>query len=168
MTSTISVSFNDVWSGFFLDTRSPRPRWCRRLRRDFFCQCAHRNNAIALKSGARTKREVVDAGVFPAFRGLPQAIRAGDLLLLSGLLAIDENGLVESAHVDREQPYHGSTVEAQMDAMLESGGEDLRTAGTSLANVVRIQHYHGPRPLLLRLSGLGEEIRPGATCRSRR
>lgn len=99
-------------------------------------------NTIALKAGAKTKREVIDGGVFPAFSGLPQAIRAGDLLLLSGLLAIDQNGLVDSAHIDPEQPYHGSSVQAQMDAMLESAAKICAAAGTSLANVVRVQQYH--------------------------
>lgn len=135
-------SFNDVWSGFF-PRQKPATTLVPTATPGFFLANARIEvNAIALRSGAMTKREIVDAGVFPAFRGLPQAIRAGDLLLLSGLLAIDENGLVESAHVDREQPYYGSTVQAQMDAMLESAAKICATAGTSLANVVRIQQYH--------------------------
>jgi enamine deaminase RidA (YjgF/YER057c/UK114 family) len=135
-------AFNDVWSSFFprakpvttlLPTATP----------GFFLENARIEiNALALKSGASTKREVIDAGVFPAFCGLPQAIRAGDLLLLSGLLAVDENGLVASARIDPEQPYHGSAVQAQMDAMLENAARICAAAGTSLDNVVRIQQYH--------------------------
>ena len=56
--------------------------------------------------------------------------------------AIDENGLVESARIDPEQPYHGSTVQAQMDAMLDNATKICAAAGTSLENVVRIQQYH--------------------------
>jgi enamine deaminase RidA (YjgF/YER057c/UK114 family) len=135
-------SFNDVWSEFFPHEK-PATTLVPTATPGFFLSNARIEiNTIALKSGAKTKREVVDAGVFPAFRGLPQAIRAGDLLLLSGLLAIDENGLVESARIDSEQPYHGSTVQAQMDAMLESAEKICAAAGTSLGNVVRIQQYH--------------------------
>jgi enamine deaminase RidA (YjgF/YER057c/UK114 family) len=135
-------AFNDVWSEFFAHQK-PATTLVPTATPGFFLENARIEiNTIALKSGAGTRREVVDAGVFPAFRGLPQAIRAGDLLLLSGLLAIDENGLVESAHIDPEQPYHGSTVQAQMDTMLESAAKICAAAGTSLANVVRIQQYH--------------------------
>jgi len=135
-------SFNDMWSEFFPHGK-PATTLVPAATPGFFLANARIEiNTIALKSGAKTKREVVDAGVFPAFRGLPQAIRAGDLLLLSGLLAIDENGLVESAHIDPDQPYHGSTVQGQMDAMLESAAKICAAAGTSLENVVRIQQYH--------------------------
>jgi enamine deaminase RidA (YjgF/YER057c/UK114 family) len=135
-------SFNDVWAEFF-PREKPATTLVPTATPGFFLENARIEiNTIALKSGAKTKREVVDAGVFPAFRGLPQAVRAGDLLLLSGLLAIDENGLVESAHVDPEQPYHGSTAQAQMDAMLESAAKICAAAGTSVGNVVRIQQYH--------------------------
>jgi len=135
-------SFNDVWSAFF-PHGGPATSLLPAATPGFFLSNARIEiNALALKSGANTKRQIVDAGVFPAFRGFPQAIRAGDLLLLSGLLAIDENGLVESARIDPEQPYHGSTVQAQMDAMLDNAERICAAAGTSLANVVRIQQYH--------------------------
>jgi hypothetical protein len=124
-------------------------------------------NTIALKSGAKTKREVVDAGVFPAFRGLPQAIRAGDLLLLSGLLAIDENGLVESARIDSEQPYHGSTVQAQMDAMLESAEKICAAAGTSLETSYASSSTTPIPPTSMALIRRGTDTFPAATCRSR-
>ena len=135
-------SFNDVWSEFF-PRGKPATTLVPTATPGFFLSNARIEiNTIALKSGAKTKREVVDVGVFPAFRGFPQAIRAGDLLLLSGLLAIDENGLVESARIDPEQPYHGSSVQAQMEAMLDNASKLCSAAGTSLANVVRIQQYH--------------------------
>jgi enamine deaminase RidA (YjgF/YER057c/UK114 family) len=135
-------SFNDVWSEFFPRAK-PATTLIPTATPGFFLANARIEiNTIALKSGAKTKRETIDAGVYPAFRGFPQAIRAGDLLLVSGLLAIDENGLVESARIDPEQPYHGSSAQAQMDAMLENAAKICAAAGTSLSNVVRIQQYH--------------------------
>lgn len=99
-------------------------------------------NILALASNSATKKQVVDAGVFPGFRNQVQAVRAGDLLFLSGLMAIDENGLVESATVDPGQPHYQSSVLAQAECILENAEKLCRAAGTSLANVVRIQQFH--------------------------
>jgi len=135
-------SFNDVWSAFFPHGKPATTLLPTATPGFFLANARIEINAIALKTGAKTKRQIVDAGVFPAFRAFPQALRAGDLLLISGLLAIDETGLVESARIDPEQPYHGSTVQAQMDAMLDNATKICAAAGTSLENVVRIQQYH--------------------------
>lgn len=99
-------------------------------------------NAIALRHGGKTRSQVIDAGVMPAFAGYSQAVRAGDLLFISGLLAIDRGGLIDSARVDARQPHFGSSVQAQMDFMLQNAQKLCRAAGTSLANVVRIQQFH--------------------------
>jgi hypothetical protein len=42
-------------------------------------------------------------------------MRAGDLLLFSGMVAADGHGLIEHARVDPRQPYYGSSIEAQME-----------------------------------------------------
>ena len=99
-------------------------------------------NVIALKSGGKTRARAIDAGVMPAWAGYSQAVRAGDLLFISGLLAIDRNGLIAGARVDPAQPYFGSSVQAQMDCMLNNAQKLCKAAGTSLANVVRIQQFH--------------------------
>jgi enamine deaminase RidA (YjgF/YER057c/UK114 family) len=99
-------------------------------------------NTIALRSKGAVRRRVVDAGVMPAWAGYSQAVRAGDLLFVSGLMAIDENGLIEAARIDPRQPYFGSSVQAQMDCMLANAEKICRAAGTRLANVVRIQQFH--------------------------
>ena len=99
-------------------------------------------NAIALRSGGKTRAQVVGAKVMPAWAGYSQAVRAGDLLFISGLLAIDRNGLVDAARVDPAQPNFGSSVQAQMDCMLVNAQKLCGAAGTSLANVVRVQQFH--------------------------
>jgi enamine deaminase RidA (YjgF/YER057c/UK114 family) len=99
-------------------------------------------NAIALRSGGKTRARTVDAKVMPAWAGYSQAGRAGDLLFISGLLAIDRNGLIDAARVDPAQPLFGSSVQAQMDHMLGNAQKLCEAAGTSLANVVRIQQFH--------------------------
>ena len=50
-------------------------------------------NVMAVKSGGATKTRRIDAGVVTGFRNQPQAVRAGDLLCISGLMAIDQDGL---------------------------------------------------------------------------
>lgn len=96
-------------------------------------------NTIAFKGGSKT---AIKAGTMPAYSGFTEAVRAGDLLFISGLLPIDARGLVEPARTDTAQPWFGSSAEAQMDAMLDSAEAVCLAAGTSLENVVRIQQYH--------------------------
>jgi enamine deaminase RidA (YjgF/YER057c/UK114 family) len=135
-------AFNDVWSQFFPRAK-PATTLVPTATPGFFLSDARIEiNAIALRDGGKTGKEIVDAGVFPTFAGYSQAVRAGDLLLLSGLLAIDENGLIDSARIDAAQPHFGSSVQAQMHAMLENAQKICRAAGTTLSNVVRIQQYH--------------------------
>jgi enamine deaminase RidA (YjgF/YER057c/UK114 family) len=99
-------------------------------------------NTIALRSAGRTRAQIVDAGVMPAWAGHCQGVRAGDLLFLSGLLAIDRGGLIEAARPDPARPFFGSSIQAQMDYLLRNAEKICRAAGTSLANVVRIQQFH--------------------------
>lgn len=78
-----------------------------------------------------------------AFAGHVQAIRAGDLLFLSGLMAVDRSGaLAPEARIDSRQPHFGSAVQLQMDTMLTQAQRICSEAGTSLANVVRAQQFH--------------------------
>ncbi len=99
-------------------------------------------NTIALRSAGNPRPQVVDAGVMPAWAGYSQAVRAGDLLFISGMLAIDRDGLIEAARPDPAQPFFGSSIQAQMDYLLGNAQKICREAGTSLANVVRIQQFH--------------------------
>ena len=80
--------------------------------------------------------------VFPGIRGQVQAVRAGDLLFLSGLMAIDDNGLVEEAAIDSGQPHYQSSASAQAECILDNAEKLCAAGGTSLANVVRIQQFH--------------------------
>lgn len=99
-------------------------------------------NVLALKSGGATKKEYIDAGVFPGFENQPQAIRAGDLLFLSGLMAVDENGLASAAETDPRQPWFQSTASAQAAHILDNVEKLCAAAGTSLGNIVRVQQFH--------------------------
>jgi enamine deaminase RidA (YjgF/YER057c/UK114 family) len=98
-------------------------------------------NVIAVK-GRATRKSPVDAGVVTAFAQQPQAVKAGDLLFMSGLMAVDRNGLVPQAAADPRQPCFSSAAEAQAEFIIGNIAKLCDAAGTSLRNVVRILQFH--------------------------
>jgi enamine deaminase RidA (YjgF/YER057c/UK114 family) len=99
-------------------------------------------NVIAAKPGSAASKRAIDAGVVTAFANQPQAVKAGDLLFMSGLMAIDRDGLAPSAAIDPRQPYFSSSAEAQAECIIGNIAKLCEAAGTSLANVVRILQFH--------------------------
>ena len=99
-------------------------------------------NILAVKSGGATKKQHIDADVVPGFRHQPQAVKAGDMLFLSGLMANDENGLVANTRTDPRQPWFGSGAAAQAECIIDHASRLCEAAGTSIANAVRIQQFH--------------------------
>ncbi len=93
-------------------------------------------NVIAAKGAA--KKQHIDAGVATAFLNQPQAVKAGDLLFTSGLMAIDKNGLVAGAASDPRQPQFSSPAEAQAECIIDNVSKLCEAAGTSLHNAVRV------------------------------
>jgi enamine deaminase RidA (YjgF/YER057c/UK114 family) len=98
-------------------------------------------NTIALANGGATKKEVV-APVAPLFSGSTPAIRAGDLLFVSGLMAVREGSLVPAARRDPGQPFFAQPVKNELHEILGQAEAICRAAGTSLRNAVRIQQFH--------------------------
>jgi len=96
-----------------------------------------RSSPARLRSGVQT-----DAGVPTAFRHQPQAMKAGDLLFMSGLMAFDGHGLAASAAIDSRQPQFSSSAEAQAEFIIGNIAKLCEAAGTSLSNVVRILQFH--------------------------
>lgn len=99
-------------------------------------------NVLAHSRAGGAPKTPIDAGVVTSFEGQPQAIRVGDLLFLSGLLAIDEDGLVSAGETDPRQPHFVDSAEAQADTILDAAAKLCAAAGTTLANVVRAQQFH--------------------------
>lgn len=99
-------------------------------------------NVLALKPDGAANKQHVEAGLVPGFRGQPQAVKAGDLLFLSALMAIDADGLVREAEIDRGQPWFSSSAEAQAERIIDDAEKLCRAAGTALDNVVRVQLFH--------------------------
>src|SRR5262245_61286545 len=99
-------------------------------------------NVLALRPGGATKKQYVDAGVSTAFRNQVQAVKAGDLLFRSGLMAVNDKGLDPLAEVDPRQPWFSSSPQAQAEIIIGNIRRICEAAGTSLANVVRILQFH--------------------------
>src|SRR3954465_10212669 len=60
-------------------------------------------NTIALAKNGSTNKQLI-APVPPLFQGATTAIRAGDLLFISGLMAVRDGALIPAARVDPRQP----------------------------------------------------------------
>ncbi|MCC7484811.1 MAG: RidA family protein [Burkholderiales bacterium] len=96
-------------------------------------------NLVALTGSGRTRREAF--GASPACcDGHPLAVRAGELLCFSGLVAADEKGCVARSRAARGGNARG--IAAQMEYLIDLAEDACAKAGASLANVVRIQQFH--------------------------
>jgi enamine deaminase RidA (YjgF/YER057c/UK114 family) len=118
-------------------------------------------NVLALADQGATRKQVIAGDLFTGFAGVPGGVKAGDLLLLSGLMALDENGLVAEARPDPGQPYLMSSIKAQLRAILARASDICVRAGTSLDNVVRIQHFHTDLNELYPALEVWQEMLPG-------
>jgi enamine deaminase RidA (YjgF/YER057c/UK114 family) len=99
-------------------------------------------NVLALKPGGAARKRHIDASVATALHRQPQALRAGDLLFISGLMAAGRDGLAPSAARDPRQPWFSSPAQMQADIIIGNIKRLCEAAGTSLENVVRLQQFH--------------------------
>jgi enamine deaminase RidA (YjgF/YER057c/UK114 family) len=110
----------------------------------FICEAGRIEiNTLSVRRGGRTRKQAIDAAVALPFPAGSQAVRAGDLLFLSGLMAVDARGaLARDARIDPRQPHFGCAARLQMERILVQAQRLCARAGTSLANVVRAQQFH--------------------------
>jgi enamine deaminase RidA (YjgF/YER057c/UK114 family) len=99
-------------------------------------------NLIALRKDGRTRKEVVRARCPVPLGHASAAVRAGDLLFLSGLHAATEDGVIPGARIDPGFPYAGSSIRAQTEWILEQADSLCRAAGTDLGAVARQQIFY--------------------------
>jgi enamine deaminase RidA (YjgF/YER057c/UK114 family) len=76
------------------------------------------------------------------FDGWVSAIKCGDLLFLSGLIALEGGRLIDEASVDPRQSFYGIPVKAELRSILRQAEAICVAAGTSIRNAVRIQQFH--------------------------
>src|SRR5262249_11767930 len=70
------------------------------------------------------------------------AVRAGNLVFLSGLFAATGDGVIPDARVNRGFPYAGSAIRAQTEWILEQADALCRAAGADLGAVARQQLFY--------------------------
>lgn len=136
-------AFNEVWASYF-PKAPPATTIVTTATPGFICEIGRIEiNTISVRRDGHTRKKVIDAAVPMPFEGQVQAIRAGDLLFLGGMMAVDASGaLAPQARMDARQPYFSSAVHLQMEYLLAQAQRICAKAGTSLANLVRVQQFH--------------------------
>jgi enamine deaminase RidA (YjgF/YER057c/UK114 family) len=99
-------------------------------------------NVMAVKDDGAVQKEIVACDIPSTMAYGPSAVRAGDLFLLSALVAADEDGAIAGVEAGAGMPYHAVSSRSQMRYILETAQRICHTAGTSLANVVRAHQFH--------------------------
>ena len=130
---TDAPKFNEVWAEHF-GANPPATTIITTSNPGFVCEVGRIEiNTISVRRGGATKKERIDAGVPMPYMNQAQAIRAGDLLFLGGMMAVTEKGSL---------PPKLKSAGSQMAYILDQAETICRKAGTSLANVVRVQQFH--------------------------
>ena len=95
------TGFNEVWAKHF-PKAPPATAIITTSNPGFICEVGRIEiNTLSVRRGGAVKKQVIDAGVPTAFEGHVQGIRTGNLLFLSGMMAVDRDGaLAREAFVD--------------------------------------------------------------------
>jgi enamine deaminase RidA (YjgF/YER057c/UK114 family) len=134
--------FNEVWMSYFKN-RPPAITIISTSKPGFAInELLMEINTISLSIKGKTKREVIRGREPPLFDGWVSAVKAGDLLFLSGLMAVEGGRLIAEAQVDPRQPFYGIPIKAEMRSIVRQAQAICGAAGTSLRNAVRIQQFH--------------------------
>lgn len=99
-------------------------------------------NLVALTDSARSKKKIIDGCIPAAMTYGAAAVRAGDLLLCSGLMAVDDAGPIAGISAGQGLPYFGTAPRAQMEHIVGAIKATCDAAGTRIENVVRIHEFH--------------------------
>src|SRR5262249_5416650 len=96
-------------------------------------------NLIALKNGARRRKQVVATGI-PAGATYGPCVRAGELVFPSGLIAVGADGRVPGADQASAFDALGLAGELQGALLMSYMDAVCKAVGVSAANVVRAQY----------------------------
>lgn len=99
-------------------------------------------NLIALTDAAGSGKQIIDGCIPAEMTYGAAAVRAGDLLLCSGMMAVDGAGPVASVQGTRDLRYLGVPARAQMQYIVEALREVCAAGGTTIENIVRIHQFH--------------------------
>ncbi len=99
-------------------------------------------NLVAVADKGNTKKQVIDGCIPAEMTDGAAAVRAGDLLLLSGMMAVDAFGSLAAMRAGQGFPFFGGAARAQMEYIVRAIKTVCAAAGTSIENVVRIHQFH--------------------------
>lgn len=99
-------------------------------------------NLVAVTDGGKTKKQVIDGCIPAEMTYGAAAVRAGDLLLCSGMIAVDRKGPIAGIDADKALPYFGIAARAQMEHIVDAVKAVCAAGGTQIENVVRIHQFH--------------------------
>jgi enamine deaminase RidA (YjgF/YER057c/UK114 family) len=95
-------------------------------------------SVVALSSDSTIERVVVSVPNGHGTLGpYPEAVRAGNLLFLSGQVAVDSYGLHPDAQVNPQQPYLKSPAKQQMQVIVDNIARVCEAAGGSIDSTVK-------------------------------
>ncbi len=99
-------------------------------------------NLMALTDAGRTRKQVIDGCIPAEMTHGAAAVRAGDLLLCSGMTAVDGAGPVAAMRAGQGLPYFGVAARAQMQYIVDAIKAVCAAGGTSVENTLRIHQFH--------------------------
>ena len=98
---------------------------------------------VAVTDDGKTKKQVISTPeARPPLFHESQAVRAGEFLFLSGLMAADDNGLVEAARIRHGYPYEADSAAAQAADIMSQAQAICHAAGTDISRTLRILTIH--------------------------
>ncbi|MGH7248875.1 MAG: RidA family protein, partial [Pseudomonadota bacterium] len=131
--------FLDVWNGHFAD--NPCALTVVKTKGLGLTESIIEINIFGVRDVGQTRKRVVEHKASAAMRFGPAAVVAGDLVCLSALYAADRSGAIAAAQRSTGLRHLGVPAEHQMRAILDAAADICGAAGSSLANVVRAQHF---------------------------
>ena len=99
-------------------------------------------NLIALTDAAGAGKQIIDGCIPAEMTYGAAAVRAGDLLLCSGMMAIDGAGPVTRVQGGQDLRYLGVPARAQMQHIVDALKAVCAAGGSKLENVMRLHQFH--------------------------
>ena len=99
-------------------------------------------NLVALTDGGKTRKQVIDGCIPAEMTYGAAAVRAGDLLLCSGMMAVDAAGPIAGIGAGCGLRNFGVAPRAQMQYIVDAIKATCAAGGTRIENVARIHQFH--------------------------
>jgi enamine deaminase RidA (YjgF/YER057c/UK114 family) len=98
-------------------------------------------NILGLRDDGATRKRIIDHPASRHMRLGPAAVRAGDLLCLSALFAADADGVAAAVRERAGLRHLGAPYRHEMQTVLATARDICRSAGASLDNLLRVNHF---------------------------